>query len=625
MPSPERFLHEKYGELQQSEEIKSAVRRKKAKGERAPNIPEAKIKAYLERFDEILNTEKAGKREYGVNLVKNAILDLAVPLRKKAADDLPENFFDLDKKIAREQGHGDIEVTAEMKEQIFESTVKDQEASLSLWLDYLASKDAMYPTWLKYYAIRSITGLAEFDKEKHEFKKRSKNTRSVFPDLNREALAYVLDAVEKQYGQEPEEKDIDDPEFKKILQGANFAKLYAYAIEKVTPASAEQKETIEGEWIKYNQGSNHAPLFNSLQGHGTGWCTAGEATAQAQLEQGDFYVYYSQDEQGNNTIPRIAIRLQNNGIAEIRGINYEQNLEPALVDIAKEKAQTLPGHEQYEKKSSDMKFLTAIEKKMAKSQDLTKDELKFLYEIDNPIEGFGYQKDPRIKELRNQRDKGKDRLVIFECEPSQIAGSEQELKEKLKNKEEIKAYVGPLFPSIFKLLPQSVEHIYTEFPEGRIRQKTIKLGTGLETKDDFIKALKQNEFEVNDWAKNIMGNPEFTAAKKETEERLIILSVADLGFKDGAKIEDIYKRAEELGLEICPAQTGPQLRLQYKDQPMDEYCLIGMKSISDSYGDPYVFSVSRGENGSRLSAGYGRPDYFYHGGDRFAFVPASNS
>ena len=397
MPSPERFLHEKYGELQQSEEIKSAVRRKKAKGERAPNIPEAKIKAYLERFDEILNTEKAGKREYGVNLVKNAILDLAVPLRKKAADDLPENFFDLDKKIAREQGHGDIEVTAEMKEQIFESTVKDQEASLSLWLDYLASKDAMYPTWLKYYAIRSITGLAEFDKEKHEFKKRSKNTRSVFPDLNREALAYVLDAVEKQYGQEPKEKDIDDPEFKKILQGANFAKLYAYAIEKVTPASAEQKETIEGEWIKYNQGSNHAPLFNSLQGRGTGWCTAGEATAQAQLEQGDFYVYYSQDEQGNNTIPRIAIRLQNNGIAEIRGINYEQNLESALIGIAQEKAQTLPGHGQYEKKSSDMKFLTAIEKKMAKSQDLTKDELKFLYEMDNPIEGFGYQKDPRIK------------------------------------------------------------------------------------------------------------------------------------------------------------------------------------------------------------------------------------
>ena len=618
-------MHEKYGELQQSEEIKSAVRRKKAKGERAPNIPEAKIKAYLERFDEILNTEKAGKREYGVNLVKNAILDLAVPLRKKAADDLPENFFDLDKKIAREQGHGDIEVTAEMKEQIFESTVKDQEASLSLWLDYLASKDAMYPTWLKYYAIRSITGLAEFDKEKHEFKKRSKNTRSVFPDLNREALAYVLDAVEKQYGQEPEEKDIDDPEFKKLLKGANFAKLYAYAIEKVTPASAEQKKTIEGEWIKYDQGSNHAPLFNSLQGHGTGWCTAGEATAQAQLEQGDFYVYYSQDEQGNNTIPRIAIRLQNNGIAEIRGINYEQNLEPALVDIAKEKAQTLPGHGQYEKKSSDMKFLTAIEKKMAKSQDLTKDELKFLYEMDNPIEGFGYQKDPRIKELRNQRDKGKDRLVIFECEPSQIAKNEQELKEKLKNKEEIKAYVGPLFPNIFKLLPQSVEHIYTEFPEGRIRQKTIKLGTGLETKDDFIKALKQNEFEVNDWAKNIMGKPEFTAAKKETEERLIILSVADLGFKDGAKIEDIYKRAEELGLELCPAQTGPQLRLQYKDQPMDEYCLIGMKPISCSDGDPSVFSVSRGGGGSRLGADYGWPDYFYDGGDRFAFVPASNS
>ena len=616
MPSPERFLHEKYGELQQSEEIKSAVRRKKAKGERAPNIPEAKIKAYLERFDEILNTEKAGKREYGVNLVKNAILDLAVPLRKKAADDLPENFFDLDKKIAREQGHGDIEVTAEMKEQIFESTVKDQEASLSLWLDYLASKDAMYPTWLKYYAIRSITGLAEFDKEKHEFKKRSKNTRSVFPDLNREALAYVLDAVEKQYGQEPKEKDIDDPEFKKLLKGANFAKLYAYAIEKVTPASAEQKKTIEGEWIKYDQGSNHAPLFNSLQGHGTGWCTAGEATAQAQLEQGDFYVYYSQDEQGSSTIPRIAIRMQNNGIAEIRGINYEQNLESALIGIAQEKAQTLPGHGQYEKKSSDMKFLTAIEKKMAKSQDLTKDELKFLYEMDNPIEGFGYQKDPRIKELRNQRDKGKDRLVIFECEPSQIAGSEQELKEKLKNKEEIKAYVGPLFPNIFKLLPQSVEHIYTEFPEGRIRRMEVNIGG--QDKNDLIREIKE-KFKVSSNASDMLKNPEFTVSKTPESISLIRLKVSDLGFPKGATTEEIYQKAEELGLELCPAETGPQLRKQYINQPLDEWLNIGMKQIVDSDGSPNVFYLRRLGGGLWLRGSGAEPGSRWGPGHGFAF------
>ena len=82
----------------------------------------------------------------------------------------------------------------------------------------------MYPTWLKYYAIRSITGLAEFDKEKHEFKKRSKNTRSVFPDLNREALAYVLDAIEKKHRkQTKEEEKREEDEIKTSL----FSKVFS--------------------------------------------------------------------------------------------------------------------------------------------------------------------------------------------------------------------------------------------------------------------------------------------------------------------------------------------------------------------------------------------------------------
>lgn len=616
MPSPERFLHEKYGELQQSEEIKSAVKRKKAVGERVPNVPEAKIKAYLERFDEILNTEKAGKREYGVNLVKNAILDLAVPLRQKSPEDLPENFFDLDKKIAREQGHGDVEITAEMQEQILESTVKDQEASLSLWLDYLASKDAMYPAWLKYYAIRSIAGLAEFDKEKHEFKKRSKFTRSVFPDLNREALAYVLDAVEKQYGQEPKEEDIADPEFKKILKGANFAKLYAYAIEKVTPASQEQKEIIKGEWIKYDQGSNHLPLVNSLQGHGTGWCTAGEATAKAQLEQGDFYVYYSNDEQGQPKIPRIAIRMQNDQIAEIRGINAEQNLESALIGLAQEKAQTLPGHEHYEKKSSDMKQLTIIEKKMAKSQDLTKDELVFLYEIDGAIEGFGYQKDPRIKELQDKRNKEEDMPVVFKCGPGQIAKSEQELKEKLENKEEIKAYVGPLFPNIFKLLPESIKHIYTEFPEGGIRQMEVNVGG--QSKDELIREIKE-KFKVSNPAIDMLKNPEFTVSKTPESISLIRLKVSDLGFPKGATTAEIYQKAEELGLELCPAETGPQFRKQYTNQPLNEWLFVGMKQIIDSGGYPLVFHLYRSDDGLWLDDRWAEPGGRWDPALEFAF------
>jgi len=61
-------------------------------------------------------------------------------------------------------------------------------------------------------------------------------------------------------------------------------------------------------------------LVKSLQGHGTGWCTAGETTTESQLSSGDFYVYYTLDKEGNPTIPRLAVRMEGSQIAEIRGV-----------------------------------------------------------------------------------------------------------------------------------------------------------------------------------------------------------------------------------------------------------------------------------------------------------------
>lgn len=43
------------------------------------------------------------------------------------------------------------------------------------------------------------------------------------------------------------------------------------------------------------------------------------------------------------------------------------------------------------------------------------------------------------------------------------------------------------------------------------------------------------------------------------------LTVEDLGFLEGANTTQIYKRAGELGLELCPLELGPYLRLEYLD------------------------------------------------------------
>ncbi len=150
--------------------------------------------------------------------------------------------------------------------------------------------------------------------------------------------------------------------------------------------------------------------------------------------------------------------------------------------------------------------------------------------------------------------------------------------------------------------------------------KTIKLGTGLKTADDFRKALKAGGHRIGDWGNDILGKPKFKTADKETEIDLVVVSNADLGFKEGAFLKDTYKRALELGLVLCPNEVGPQLRLQYTGQPMSEWLLIAMESIKDSDGDLIVFNVKRDGGGSWLSGSSGRPYYEWSADNRFVFA-----
>ena len=609
MENPD-FLKEKYG-LHKSQEVESAAERtEKRTGEEVPQNPADRIQNYLDRFSEILNREDPDKRERGIEALKQI-------LHKKfviKSEEIPEGYFENQRRIAREQGHGDIEITQEIREQLTEVIVADQESSLDKWIDYLASPDATYPDWLKYYATRSILGLGEYNKERKEFTKRSKGTTKPFPDLNREALAYVLDAIEKKHKSEKsnlaELEGEDKEQFEKLLQGENFAKLYAWAIEKVTPESQDLLVNTAGGWIKYDQGSDHMPLVESLQGHGTGWCTAGESTAETQLKGGDFYVYYSLDQQGQPTIPRVAIRMDQKGIAEVRGIAAEQNLDPYIGSVVQEKLKEFPDGAVYEKKAQDMKLLTNIENKVKKGQELIKDELIFLYEINAPIEGFGYQRDPRIQGLRNQGDLEKDILTIFGCTKEHIAYLPVQIHEKTK------IYVGQLEPDIFRKL-ERIEHIYTTFPENKVRRENVEIGG--KSAEQLISEMAATGINISDHAKNMFLNREFTPGQNQEEVTLIRLTVADLGFKSSATTDQIYERAQILGLELCPADTGPNYRLKYRDQPLNEWIYMGMKQITGSGGTPVIFMLGRDDDGLWLSSIWSKPDHGCHPISQFAF------
>ena len=79
--------------------------------------------------------------------------------------------------------------------------------------------------------------------------------------------------------------------------------------------------------------------------------------------------------------------------------------------------------------------------------------------------------------------------------------------------------------------------------------------------------------------------------------------------------------ALEQGLELCPAEVGPQLRLQYLDQPKDDAFLIAIEPISDSDGLLSIFSIERGDSGRLgLLVNNGNPSCFWSGSQKFVFV-----
>lgn len=609
-----QLLKNKYS-LHNSPEVDRAAERTFLRtGEKVTQDPLSRIQNYLTRFHDILGRGGEERFQHNLDLVKARFHDKYII----KPDEIPESYWENQRRIIRERGQGgDLAYIdwEELKRQNTEAVISDQTSSLDHWIDYLSSQDAPYPDSLKYWTLRSVLNMAEFDKERKQYPQRSKGTTKPFPDLNREALSYVVDAIDKKYKGENANTVLDDQnskEFEKLLKSESFPKLYAWAIEKVTPASENELAQAEGEWVKYDQGSDHMPLVTSLQGHGTGWCTAGESTAEIQLRGGDFYVYYSYDNANKPTVPRAAIRMEGDRIGEVRGIAKDQNLDGGVVDVVDEKLRQFPDGDLYKKRVSDMEQLTNIENKINNEEHLSREDIVFLYEIDSFIEGFGYGRDPRIDEIVSQRSPEVDMLIIFDCEPEQIAHKVSDINENTK------AFVGPLTPGIFDQIKKyNIEQVFTKFPEGKIRFDKVQIGG--KSKEQLKTELEQNDINVSSYALSMIDNPDFTTQKNVQEQNLVKLRFEDLNLDGIFTTDEIYRRASELGLELCSAEVGPHLRLKDKSQQVGDWYLIAMNQIAVSNGSPSVFDLGRDEVSLWLNDNWVGHDEVWSLDDQFVF------
>ncbi len=380
-----------------------------------------KMDNYLSRINDVLlKRPELVKNIFSKKLIQEKTFlwdeELTRQIAYKELQREQQNAFDM--------GHGMREVTNEDIHNKMQTISKELQDSINPWFDYIFSEDAYQYSLSAKYWIKE--GLFAFDG-------RSKKTIKPFPKLNQQALAKVIDIFEAKNSWKQWENNIalEEDEWneilnKKVLKNKDFTTLYTAALKSLPESKENNLHITKWEWKKYPrdyEGGNWVAqqLVKDIEDYHTGWCTAWVTTAINQLKLWDFYVYYSYDQEWKALIPRIAIRMNQDEIAEIRWIGYWQEMDEYIIQeniledfLEKEFNENV--YKEYKQKIHDTKKLTKIFNesfdKVLKEWKDGKDEGDYDYIWKNPhitkgdidfllwdIKTFGYREDERIYQM----------------------------------------------------------------------------------------------------------------------------------------------------------------------------------------------------------------------------------
>lgn len=130
------------------------------------------------------------------------------------------------------------------------------------------------------------------------------------------------------------------------------------------------------------------------------------------------------------TIPRACIVSENNRINEVRGIMNDkivkQHLDDYIIPMVEKRLASLPNGEKWSAQMKDMKRLAIIHLKYKRQEELSQEDLRFLYEIDDKIHTTGYNRDPLITNILKDRDLKYDLSYILGVTKDRISTTKQE-------------------------------------------------------------------------------------------------------------------------------------------------------------------------------------------------------
>jgi hypothetical protein len=146
----------------------------------------------------------------------------------------------------------------------------------------------------------------------------------------------------------------------------------------------------------------------------------------------------------------------------------------------------------------------------------------------------------------------------------------------------------------------------TERPSGSApRWRSIVLGTYASC-DALRAALHAAGMEVGDLAEAALDQLDLPRPGGATEVDLAVRTGRELGVTaENTTLGEIAEHAGRVGLALCPAEVGPQLRLQYHKQPPGEFLRIAMVPVATERA-AVGLTVGNGGAGLLLIGGDGR-------------------
>jgi hypothetical protein len=154
--------------------------------------------------------------------------------------------------------------------------------------------------------------------------------------------------------------------------------------------------------------------------------------------------------------------------------------------------------------------------------------------------------------------------------------------------------------------------------------KTVMLGCCNISWNSYPDALEKHGFEI--FALTGLIFKRMCIAKNKIQIALVRKRVADLDLSKGGTLKQIHPAAQELGLNFCPSEVGPALRLNYPDQPDGEKLIIAMWPIDINLGGlSEVLDVFTVENvkGHRYLSSFDvcnrRRDHIFRADDELVF------